>query len=94
MYQIPLKPVPVQKVSTVMDDREITVALRPRLGRLYATVTVDHDILVDNRICRQGEPLVREAYRGLPGDLYFIDTQGSQDPEWMGLGGRFVLVYT
>ncbi|MCP1257899.1 phage baseplate plug family protein [Acetobacter lambici] len=29
----------------------------------------------------------------LPGDLAFADTQGTQDPDYTGLGSRFVLVY-
>ena len=38
-------------------------------------------------------PLVGEAYRGFRGELYFIDTTGSLDPQWQELGSRFILVY-
>ena len=36
---------------------------------------------------------VRNSSFGLPGDLVFVDTQGTADPQWSGLGTRFVLLY-
>lgn len=37
--------------------------------------------------------IVRSAYLGFIGDLAFIDTQGTSDPIYAGLGTRFQLVY-
>lgn len=37
--------------------------------------------------------VVRSGYLGFAGDLYFYDTQGSSDPEYAGLGSRYVLLY-
>jgi hypothetical protein len=33
------------------------------------------------------------SYDGFSGNLYFIDLQGSDDPQYMGFGSRWVLVY-
>ena len=90
IYEIPLKPVPSQQTTVGIEGRDITVAVRLRLGRLYADVK---EYLVQNRVCLDGVPLVNEVWRGLPGDLYFIDKQGADDPQWQELGGRFILVY-
>ena len=49
IYQIPLKPVPVQKVSATLGGQEVTVSLLPRLGRLYATVSADGRVLIRER---------------------------------------------
>ena len=93
IYQIPLKPVPVQKVSATLGGQEVTVSLLPRLGKLYATVSADGRVLIRERVCLHGMPLVGEAYRGFRGELYLVDTAGSLDPQWQELGSRFVLVY-
>ena len=37
--------------------------------------------------------LVREAYLGFIGDFAIVDLQGQDDPDYTGLGNRFVLVY-
>lgn len=93
IYEIPLKPVPSQQTTVGIGGRDITVAVRLRLGRLYADVKADGEYLIQNRVCLDGVPLVNEVWRGLPGDLYFIDKQGTDDPQWQELGGRFILVY-
>ena len=92
IYEIPLKPVPSQQTTVSIGGRDITVAVRLRLGRLYADVKADGEYLVQNRVCLDGVPLVNEVWRGLPGDLYFIDKQGTDDPQWQELGGRFNFV--
>lgn len=93
IYEIPLKPVPSQQTTVGIEGRDITVAVRLRLSRLYADVKADGEYLIQNRVCLDGVPLVNEVWRGLPGDLYFIDKQGTDDPQWPELGGRFILVY-
>ena len=50
-------------------------------------------MLIRERVCLHGMPLVGEAYRGFRGELYLVDTAGSLDPKWQELGSRFILVY-
>jgi len=37
--------------------------------------------------------LVNDVYLGFSGDLEFVDTQGTDDPTFDGLGTRYQLVY-
>lgn len=37
--------------------------------------------------------LVNRQYLGFAGDFMFVDTQGVLDPQFAGLGSRYVLVY-
>lgn len=37
--------------------------------------------------------LINRQYLGFVGDFMFVDTQGVDDPEYTGLGSRWVLVY-
>ncbi len=43
--------------------------------------------------CLLGTPINSRAYLGFIGDLLFIDTQGTSDPDYTGLGTRYFLVY-
>jgi hypothetical protein len=36
---------------------------------------------------------VRDLYLGFSGDLFFADTQGTNDPYYTDLGTRYLLVY-
>ena len=42
---------------------------------------------------KQWNKLVREAYLGFTGDLFFVDTQGNDNPDYTGLDGRFLFLW-
>ncbi len=43
--------------------------------------------------CLLGTPINSRAYLGFTGSLLFIDTQGTSDPDYTGLGTRYFLIY-
>lgn len=91
--RIPIKAVPAQTLDTVLNGQYVSISLQSRGGRMYASVWLDKVAVTLERVCLDGVPLVNEAYRGMVGDLHFIDTLGSSDPTWELLGTRFVLIY-
>ena len=93
LYTIPLSATPAQKTAVTINEQDITVSLHTMLRRLYADVQLNNQHIIRNRICLNNTPLINEAWRGLNGELYFIDTQGQNNPQWQGLGSRFILVY-
>jgi hypothetical protein len=67
---------------------------------LYMDVTVGTSeenptgAVANTRIClNETRVLLDCQYQGFEGDFAFVDTQGSDDPVYTGLGSRFVLVY-
>ncbi|MHB8915610.1 MAG: phage baseplate plug family protein [Thiobacillus sp.] len=60
---------------------------------LFITLTVAGAAIITNQICLDRKLLVREPYLGFLGDIGFIDNQGTDDPDYMGLGNRFQLIY-
>ena len=91
--RIPIKAAPAQTLDTVVAGQYVSISLQSRGGSMYASVWLDKVPVVLERVCLDGVPLVSEAYRGMAGDLYFIDTLGASDPTWELLGTRFVLIY-
>jgi hypothetical protein len=61
---------------------------------MFADILVDGVPLVTSVMVHDGDPLVRYQYLGFSGDLVIVDTQGADDPLYMGLGDRWLLLYT
>lgn len=93
MLEIPLQPIPAQRLQVVLDGQNCTLALYSRGGRMYADLDVSSDVVFRGAICRYGADIVQSPTLRFSGSLHFYDTQGTQDPEYAGLGSRFILLY-
>lgn len=91
IYDIPLAKTPNQKVTFSLSGKNISVELNWRLNMLFASVSVNRVDVVNNRPCLNEEPIIRESYRGFPGEMWFSDLQGKENPDWRHLGERHVL---
>ncbi len=91
---IPLQPVPSQTLTTFLSGQPCRINIYQKRTGLYADVLLNDAPIVSGVSCLNNNLIIREAYLGFIGDLYFWDTQGSDDPDSSGLGSRFVLFYT
>jgi hypothetical protein len=92
--RIPLTAVPSQKLSITLGTQRCTISVYQKTTGLYFDLSVAGTRVVAGMICRNLVNLVRSRYlTGFVGDLAFVDTQGSQDPDYTGLGSRYQLVY-
>jgi len=80
MLIVPLQAVPNQ-------------AFRVQLNNQQCQFNIDNSPMVMGVICQRANRIVRDAYLGFLGDLMWIDTQGTNDPEYSGIGSRYVLAY-
>lgn len=93
MKIIPLSAVPSQKLSVLLGNQNCQIKVYQKTTGLYIDVSVNDVPLVSGVVCRNAVPIVRYAYLGFSGDLLFLDTRGSDDPQYLGLAGRFELIY-
>jgi len=93
MKTVPLSQVPSQTLKTTLDDQNCTIKVYTLSTGLYMDLSVDGSPILTGALCLNKVRIVREAYLGFVGDLAFMDTQGSADPVYTGLGSRFVLLY-
>lgn len=90
MLVVPLEAVPNQTVNVTLANQAAKITVRTIGTELYFSL----DGVVTNRICRDRQRLLVDAgYRGFRGEFEFRDTQGANDPVWVGLGARYQLVY-
>ncbi len=93
MQPIPITNVPSQTLNATLGGQDCTINLRTLTTGLFLDLIVAGVPLVNSVICQDRNLLVREPYIGFVGDLCFIDTQGTEDPQYAGLGERWQLVY-
>ena len=93
MNIIPLIPTPSQKLSVILGPQDSQILVEQKGDYMYLSLAVNNKPVINTVICRDRVRLVRYAYLGFVGNLAFVDTQGTDDPHYTGLGSRFILVY-
>lgn len=93
MKIIPLQAVPSQTVQVSLAGQSCKINVYQLDSGLYCDLFVNNVMILGGIICQDRNRIVRDAYFGFVGDLGFIDTQGTQDPDYTGLGSRYNLAY-
>lgn len=93
MQAVPLQPVPSQSVKVVLGGQNCQILVYQKPQGVFVDVAVNGVDVAVATIARDAVPLVCREYAGFAGNLLFIDSQGSADPSYDGLGSRFDLVY-
>lgn len=95
MKQIPLNAVASQTLSTVLNSQYVGLAVRQTRYGLFMDVYNDGTLVIGGVVCENRNRIVRSTYLGFSGDFVWNDTQGTDDPDYTGIGtdGRFQLLY-
>lgn len=93
MITIPLAAVPSQTLSVILGGQPCKIAVYQLSSGVFLDLTVTGVLLVSCAICRDRTAVLRYPYINFVGDLAFVDTQGSSDPDYTGFGTRFQLGY-
>ncbi len=93
---IAVQPVPNQTLSVTLDNQIVVLNIYQRGGVdgiLFMDVFLAGELIIAGRVCQNGNKIIRNSYFGFEGDLVFWDMQGTSDPQFTGLGSRWVLAY-
>lgn len=90
---IPLQAVPDQTVQAYLNGQNCTIRVYQRTFGLYMDLTVSNVVKFTGVQCFNLNKMVRNPYLDFVGDIYFFDTDGVDDPNYSGLGSRFILLY-
>ena len=94
MLVIPIQPVPSQQVLCVLDGQNCQISIYLRNENIYVDLNSDGvnrclACLAHNAVALDS----CNSWDGFIGNLYFIDTQGTDDPQYTGFNTRWFLVY-
>lgn len=93
MQYVPIRAVPSQTIAVTLGGQACRINLYQRRMGLFCDLLVNDQPVIGGVICQAGNVIVRDRYLGFAGDLVFYDEQGDEDPEYTGLGTRWVLAY-
>jgi hypothetical protein len=93
MLGIPLSPLPSQTLSVMLNGQQCQINVYQKSTGLYFDLSIVNLPIVTGMLCRDRVSLIRHEYLGFIGVIFFCDLQGTNDPEYSGLGSRYVLVY-
>ena len=93
MLIVPLKAVANQTAFARLGEQNIAMRIYQKSTGLYIDVENDNVPVITGALCRNRVLTIRQPYLPFVGDLIFVDTQGAEDPEYSGLGERWLLVY-
>ena len=91
--RIPLNPLPSQSLSLQLGVQSCQINVRQRRTGLFVDLYVQGAPIALGMKALDRKFMVRAAYAGFIGDLFFVDTQGEQDPQYAGLGSRWQLAW-
>lgn len=91
--QVTLQPVASQQVQTVLGGQQCQIAVYVKNQCMFLDMMVNGTQVIYAVQCKNLVSLIPTAYIGFVGWLMFIDTQGSEDPKYTGLGSRWQLLY-
>lgn len=93
MLLVPTRPIPSQFFSITLDDQICRINVYQKTTGLFFDLYVNSVLIIGGVICENWNRIVRDAYLGFVGDFVFIDTQGTSDPVYTGLGSQYQLIY-
>jgi hypothetical protein len=91
---LPIQPVPSQTFQATLGTQNCSITLQWMSTGLFASLSINGAPIISGKQCVDRVNLIRQEYLGFTGWLYFVDTTGKQqDPNYAGLGSRYLLVY-
>lgn len=93
MQQLAIQAVPSQQIKVVLGGQNCQIAIYQKSQGMFFDLNSNGEDVSIATICRNAVPLNPINYNGFQGNFIFIDTQGSDDPSYDGLGTRFQLIY-
>jgi hypothetical protein len=91
--QIALQPVPSQQLQVVLDGQQCSLSIYVKSQCMFFDLALSGSPIAYAVQCKNMISLVPTSYLGFEGYLVFVDTQGSEDPQYSGLGSRWQLLY-
>ena len=93
MLVVPLQTLTNQTLQVQLNGQACTLNIFQYAYGLFASIAVGATPIVNSVICENLVRLVRDTYLGFVGDFVFVDTQGSDNPNYTELGTRWLLIY-
>lgn len=93
VLEIPLSATPSQTLTVQLGEQSCRLVVRQRRTGIFVDLYIQDNPIVLGVKGLDRVGMVRGAYLGFTGQLYFVDTQGALPPSYEGLGSRWLLLW-
>lgn len=93
MQLIPIQAVPSQTLTILLANQSCQLNIYQRFYGVFMDVYVNNAPIILGVLCENINRIVRSKYLNFVGDFVFIDNAGNEDPQYLGLGSRWSLIY-
>ena len=93
MQNIPIQDIYSQTFTTLLNNQQCKINLYQKSSMLYCDLYVADVLFIGGVVCQNSNRIVRDEHLEFDGDLFFYDTQGTNDPTTPGLGTRYLFLY-
>ena len=93
MLIVPLTANPSQTLTTNLNGQVCQINVYQKFFGLFVDLYLNNNLIIGGVIAQNSNRIVRSLYLGFSGDLAFYDTQGNDDPDYIGLGTGWPLYY-
>lgn len=97
MQIVPLASIASQNLSIQLNGQSCSINVYQKSTGVYMDLYVAGEVILTGTLAVNNVLMIQKLYLGFLGDLVFIDTEplstGAQNPEYTGLGSRWILVY-
>lgn len=93
MLLVPVQAIPNQSLQVQLANQAVTLNIYQFAYGLFMDVYVSGSLIIGGVICENLNKIVRDFYLGFVGDFTWYDTQAASDPDYTGLGSRYLLIY-
>lgn len=90
---VPVQALSDQTAQVQLGGQPVSVNCYQTLYGLFMDVLVNGQQIIGGVLCHNANRIVRSLYLGFSGDFIWVDTHGTTDPVYTGLGARYQLVY-
>jgi hypothetical protein len=86
-YTIPIQPLPAQTFQATLGTQNCQITLQQMSTGLFVSLSIDGEPIISGKYCNDRVNLIRQAYLGFDGWLYFVDTAPGSTGETQPLTG-------
>lgn len=90
---ISLQQVAAQQVEVALNKQPCVIRVCQRASDVYVDLHVNGEAVVLGALARDRVGLTRHSYLPFKGELLFVDTHGSDDPQYTSFGERWLMLY-
>lgn len=90
---IPLSAIPFQIVSAVVNDQSFQIEVRQLGAYIFVTTVVDGEEVASSVRAVTGQSITPWPMADVNTSVVWVDAQGNDDPQYAGLGTRWLLAF-